>query len=166
MTELSMKRICLVVVLTGLFSACGFHPRGVATLPDGARALYLEAPTVLHDELSVYLADGGAVFVASADVADVVLKIIGENFDHRTLSVDPDTGKEREFELTYAVTFLARKLDGSLLLKRQKVTLLRDYVFDADQVLGKSREQNTLRAEMRRDAAQQILTRLNSALQG
>ena len=160
-----MKRILLVAMLAGLVGACGFHPRGSTSLPADARALYLEAPAALRYELSIYLADGGAEFVETTDAADLVLKIIREGFDRRTLSVNPDTGKEREFELTYTVTFLARRLDGSVLLKRQKVTLLRDYVFDADQVLGKSREQNTLRTEMRRDAAQQILTRLNIALQ-
>ena len=164
-TLMAMKKICLVVMLAGLLSSCGFHLRGVSTLPDGARSLYLSAPAALRDELSVHLSDGGATFVDAADTAEVTLRIVKEDFDRRTLSVDPDTGKEREFELTYAVTFEARRQDGSALLKRQTVTLLRDYIFDSDQVLGKSREQNTLRSEMRRDAAQQILTRLNSALQ-
>ena len=51
-----------------------------------------------------------------------------------------------------------------MLVNRQTVSLVRDYVFDTDQVIGKSREQNVLRKEMRRDAAQRILTRLSAAL--
>ena len=71
---------------------------------------------------------------------------------------------EREFELSYSVSFELRKTDGTVLVEHQTVSLVRDYLFDADQVIGKSREQNVLKKEMRRDAAQRILTRLSAAL--
>jgi len=49
-------------------------------------------------------------------------------------------------------------------LGSQSVSLLRDYVFDPDAVIGKSREEGVLREEMRRDAAQQILRRIRAAI--
>jgi len=161
-----MKHLLIAIVLTALVSGCGFHPRGVSTLPDDVRVLYLEAPSSLHDELSVHLLDAGATLVENRADAELVLTIPNEHFDSRTLSVDPDTGKEREFELAYEVAFHARRAGGGVVLKLQTLTLLRDYVFDEDRVIGKSRERGTLQEEMRRDAAQQILTRLNHALEG
>ena len=159
-----MNKLFVLVLITGLLSACGFHPRGVASIPEGSRTMFLQAPTALRDELGVYLVDGGANIVDSREGAEFVLEVKREDFDSRTLSVDPDTGKEREFELTYTVTFLARAGDGSVLMKQQTITLLRDYVLDADRLIGKSREKRTLQEEMRRDAAQQILARINSTL--
>ena len=49
-------------------------------------------------------------------------------------------------------------------MPEQMVSLLRDYVADADAVLGKSREEGVLHAEMRRDAAAQIMRRVATAL--
>ncbi len=164
---MSMTRNLLIlffVASLGL-NACGFHLRGSPPLPDDAGPVYLKTPSdVLFDELAVYLRDSGATVIRNQEGADTVLDLSKEIFTRRTLSVDPDTGKEREFELSYSISFELRKSDGTVLVGLQTVSLVRDYVFDADQVIGKSREQNVLRKEMRRDAAQQILTRLSAAL--
>lgn len=158
--------LMLFFVVSLSSSGCGFHLRGSPPFPDDARSVYLKTPNdLLFDELAVYLQDSGATVISNEEGADAVLNLSKENFTKRTLSVDPDTGKEREFELSYSVSFELRKTDGTVLVEHQTVSLVRDYVFDADQVIGKSREQNVLKKEMRRDAAQRILTRLSAALQ-
>ena len=146
-------------------SACGFQLRGSPPFPDDARSVYLKTTNdLLFDELSVYLSGSGATIIRAEEHADAVLDLSKEKFTRRTLSVDPDTGKEREFELSYSISFELRKTDGTVLVEHQTVSLVRDYLFDADQVIGKSREQGVLKKEMRRDAAQRILTRLSAAL--
>jgi len=100
----------------------------------------------------------------SRDGADASIDVTSEVFDRRVLSVDPNTGKEREFELAYTVAFNVVRGDGAPVLSGQSINLLRDYVFDADAVIGKSREEGVLIVEMRRDAAQQLLRRLRSSL--
>ena len=85
-----------------------------------------------------------------------MLQLSDERFSRRVLSVDSNTGKEREFELAYQVAFQVTGAGGEELVPKQTVSLVRDYVFDADAVLGKSREQSVLQAEMRRDAAARI----------
>ena len=74
------------------------------------------------------------------------------------------TGKEREFELVYQVAFEVTGASGEELLAKQTVTLLRDYVFDPNAVLGKNREESVLHAEMRRDAAARIVRRISASL--
>lgn len=162
-----MTRHLLVVFFVASLglNACGFHLRGSPPFPDDARSVYLKTTNdLLFDELAVYLRDSGATIISGEEGADAVLDLSQERFTKRTLSVDPDTGKEREFELSYSVSFELRKTDGTVLVEHQTVSLVRDYLFDADQVIGKSREQNALKNEMRRDAAQRILTRLSAAL--
>ena len=108
------------------------------------------------------LLDAGVTVTESTDTADSVLKLQGEQYEKRTLSVDPTTGKGREFEVTYSITFSLRSVEGEVLLRRQSIELQRDYLFDVDQVIGKSQEEGLLQAEMRRDAVQRILRRIES----
>ncbi len=99
---------------------------------------------------------------ASAD-ADLVLRVLGESFSRRVLAVDPVTGKEREFELNYTLRFDARRGGGEEVLAAQRVSLVRDFVFDRDSLIGVSREQGVLENEMRRGAVEQMMRRLAAA---
>ncbi len=161
---LTFKIILTLLVAGGVVAGCGFELRGTPRLPEGTSSVYVRAPVDIATELEVYLRDAGAGLARARQDAEAILDVGAERFDQRLLSVDPNTGKEREIEVSYAVSFSLTKTDGTRLLEPQTVTLLRDYVFDADQVLGKSREQGVLHQEMRRDAAQQILRRINAAL--
>lgn len=147
-----------------LLGACGFRPRGVVELPPELREFYVEAPAAVADELEVFLDAGGARLTDERARADAVISVHSEAYHRRVLSVDPTTGKEREFELVYTVSFAVARDDGSMLLVPQTLKLRRDYVFDADAVIGKGREESVLRDEMRRDAAQSIVRRMEAAL--
>lgn len=159
-------RACLsLVLLAVLVSACGYHPRGSVELPGELRGIYVEGGSrVLEQRLEVLFSDAGVDITEDRGAADAVLELHGESFNERVLSVDAETGKSQEFEVTYSVAFDMRRPDGTLLVPRQSVNLLRDYFFDAEAVIGKSRERSVLRTEMRRDAAQQIVRRMQAAL--
>jgi LPS-assembly lipoprotein len=90
------------------------------------------------------------------------VRLGNERFDRRVLSVDPRTGKVREFELGYAVDLNVTHRDGRSLIGPDTVTLLRDYVFDETAAISEFEEENLLREEMRKDAAEAILRRLQS----
>jgi len=165
-----MKIACrlLGVVASLLVAAhltgCGFELRGRASLPDDIRSVHVNAPDALRDELQIFLEGGGAELVEDGTSADVTINVNNEMYDRRVLTVDPNTGKEREFELAYSVSFNVKRANGTEVVGTQSVSLLRDYVFDPDAVIGKSREEGVLREEMRRDAAQQILRRIRAAI--
>ncbi len=161
----TMRRTWLLVLILAL-AGCGFHLRGEVKLPANISTVRIEAPNrLLQDELSIYLKAGGAHVTTRAEPADATLALSGEDFQRRVLSVDPNTGKAREYELAYTVSVSMTRADGSVLLAPQQVRLVRDYVYDQDAVLGKSREEDVLRDEMRRDAVQQVLRRM-AATQG
>ncbi|MCL4315318.1 MAG: LPS assembly lipoprotein LptE, partial [Gammaproteobacteria bacterium] len=67
-----------------------------------------------------------------------------------------------EFELVYTVNFDVQDKDGKALTDRQTIRLTRDFVFDETQVLGKEAEESVLREGLRRDAAGQILRRVQA----
>ena len=145
-------------------SGCGYQLRGAVSLPSDLDGIHVAGPRDIGAALTLVLDSGGVQVQSDRDSAKAVLRLSGELFDRRVLSVDSNTGKEREFELAYQVAFELTGADGEELLPRQMVSLVRDYVFDANEVLGKSREQAVLHAEMRRDAATQIVRRIAASL--
>ena len=50
------------------------------------------------------------------------------------------------------------------MIENGRVNLLRDYVFNPEAVIGAGREEELLRDEMRRDAARQLMRRVEAAL--
>ena len=157
-----------VAVVAGLtLTACGFHPRGAVELPSGLSTVYVQAPDRLVAEpLEMYLEAGGARLAATPAAADMTLTVSGESTSRRVLAVDPRTGKAREFELAYALTYQASRADGTAMLPPQTVRLIRDYTFEPTAVIAKGDEETLIYAEMRRDAVAQILRRLRIALRG
>lgn len=156
-----------LAVLALLVGACGFHPRGAVELPPGVSKVYVQAPSALLGEpIAMYLEAGGARQVTDRADADVAVLVTGERQDRRLLAVDPRTGKAREYELSYALTYQLARKDGSAILPPQTVSLVRDYTFDPTAVIAMGEEEALIYAEMRRDAVQQVLRRLRFALRG
>ena len=153
--------LALTLVAVG---GCGYQLRGAASLPSDLAAIHVAGPRDVSHALVLLLEGGGISVAPGRDSASSVVKLSGEQFHRRVLSVDSDTGKQREFELVYRIEFEVTGASGEELLAKQTVTLLRDYIFDPNAVLGKSREQAMLHAEMRRDAAAQIVRRISASL--
>lgn len=102
----------------------------------------------------------------SEQTAVAVLQLLNENFSRRQLSSGSST-LIKEYELNYAITFTLYKQslgkqNNDTLLANQTITITREQTFDEAQVLAKTTEQQKLQQEMIRDAARQILRRLQS----
>jgi len=108
------------------------------------------------------LESSGITTTSDEKGADAILIVESERFRTRTLSVDSETGKERERELSYTIVYQVITPTNEELLPKQTINLIRDYVFDERAVLGTAREQHVLHEEMRRDAIHQILRRLKT----
>lgn len=153
-------------VLVGLaLGGCGFQLRGDTSLPDDVRRVYVRGSNDLAADMEIYLAGSGASLAESPEAADVVVEVHQEQFDRRLLSVDPNTGKEREFELVLTVRYDAQRADGTVLVDGREVKLRRSFDFDPDAVVGSDREEQVIQIEMRRGAAERIVGQLHTALQ-
>lgn len=157
-------KICIRIVIFALAASlvgCGFHLRGQEEKGIAPRVLpmtYVQGgnpQTGLTDELR----RSGSHIIQDRQQAKLLLTILTDGFERRLLSVGA-TGKAREFELYYTVNFEVRDQAGKELLPKTDISLVRDYRFDETQLLGKDAEEAVLRQDMVRDAAQQILRRL------
>ena len=153
--------LALTIVAAG---GCGYQLRGAVSIPPDIDGIHVAGPPDIRAMLTQILDSGGIQVQSLGDSAKAVLRLGNERFGQRVLSVDPDTGKEREFEIAYQIAFQVTDGGGEVLVPQQTVSLLRDYMFDPDAVLGKSRERAVLYTEMRRDAAAQIVRRIEASL--
>ncbi len=155
----------MLAVASVALAACGFELRGFHALKTKYHKVHLEAAGAPQaaTEVTKLLTEGGAAIAPNPAAADAVLSLSNEAYDRRVLSVDSQTGKAREYELLYHVTFGARKPDGKPLFTQASLDLQRDYNFNNAAVLGELNEENILRAQMTRDAAEQIVRRLDLA---
>jgi LPS-assembly lipoprotein len=144
---------------------CGFHLRGSVILPADVNTLHLQVPNAeLAEEIKLLLGGDEVSIVPTAENADLTLIVAPERLDRRLVAVDPQTGKAREFELTYTTSFQVLGKQGKIGVPPQTVNLSRELVFDPEAVIGTSREEEVIYSEMRRDAARQIMARIQAAL--
>lgn len=157
----------ITVLIFGLFpalfiAACGFHLRGSMEQLSSLPALYLPVgATGLAGELRSAARTSGARLVENREDAQVVVILGNETLERQVLSVG-STGKVREFNLVYTVSFEVQDKDGKTLTDTQTLRLTRDFLFDETQVLGKEAEESMLREGLQRDAAGQILRRVQA----
>lgn len=145
-------------------AGCGFQLRGGVGLPEAYTPVHVSGPQDLRAAIETGLRGGGAAVTAEPTEAGIRLELFGESFSQRTLSVDPDSGNAQEYEVAYSVSYRVLDRAGRALVEPTALSLQRDYFFDSDAVLGTSRQVTVLHEEMRRDAAQQVLRRVNAAL--
>ncbi len=157
-------RLLALLLAATLLAGCGWHLRGATTLPEGIDNVYIQAPNqALRDAWSVQLSESGVQVTDEEKEAAARLVVDAEHFDRRVLSVDPDTGKVREYALAYTATLHMERADGSILLEPQTVRQTRNFVFNETAVIGAQNEERTLRQEMRLSAMQQVQRRFQFA---
>ena len=113
-------------------------------------------------QLQRQLQYNGVALMGGPALAEAVVTLRDERFEQRVLSVDPRTGKVREYELAYRVDLMVADAKGHSLLAAQSIDLLRDYTFDETAALAKSDEEQLLRQEIIQDAAATVLRRLET----
>ena len=149
-------------------AACGFHLRDTRSTVAKLRveSIYVDesGASDLAREVQARLRNTGVNIAESAEAAQFVLLLSREGFRRDVLSVSPRTGKVEEYQLTFSARLSLRETGGEKLLDNDPLTLVRDYTFDQNEMLGKFSEEETLRDELTGDAADQVLRRVGAAL--
>ncbi|MGE3773969.1 MAG: LPS assembly lipoprotein LptE [Gammaproteobacteria bacterium] len=94
--------------------------------------------------------------------AHAIVEWSNELFERRVLSVDPDTGKVREIEVTLTLTMTVRAADGTLISAPQAYRWTEDFVFDEGSLLGTVENEQVLRLEMAKVAARALVLKLET----
>lgn len=153
------KRLSLLW-LSALLTACGsYHLRGEADMPELMRHIYLQAASPqLHASFKDSMRAAGAKLSEKPDPKGVIINIVNERFDRRTLSLS-STGKTNEFQLFYVLDYEVLTHDGKAVMPRQSVQVNRDYFNDQQAIIGKGNEEALIRTEMYTQAVRSILDR-------
>ncbi|WP_422505711.1 LPS assembly lipoprotein LptE [Stenotrophomonas sp. GZD-301] len=168
-----MTRFLLALVLTTTLAGCGFHLRNKLMLPADAAAVKVVS-TAPYSELVKLLRRGlqasGAV-IADADSVDdstdgvpvAQLQVVSERWGDLPIAIDAQ-GRAQEYSLRYAVIFVFRREDGSVLVPQQVIELSRDYVSPPTDATGTTTEREILADELRREMSASILRRIDSVV--
>jgi LPS-assembly lipoprotein len=156
----ALRTVALICLLTALLTACGFKLRGSFQLPAELQKIYVvgSQSSDLVNDLNDMLAYSAEVVNNRSD-ADAILTINKEESGNRTLSVD-SRGKVRESEMSYSVLYSLALANGDILLDKEALLLLRDFINDENDIIARTNESTVIARDLKRDAAQQILRRI------
>ena len=146
-----------------LLSACGFQLRGQAPLP--FNSIYVQATGTSSFALQLkraVRAGSGTRITDRANEAEVVLQILNELQEKEILSLGAG-GRVREFQLRYRVQYRLTDEKNREHIPATEIVLKRDYSFNDEQALSKEAEEALLYRDMRNDAVQQLVRRLQAA---
>ncbi len=154
-SRLAAATLCL------LLASCGFHLRGAAPLP--FETLYISGSPSFATQLARGIRAGSNTRVVSnPKEAQVTLQVVGEQNDRVILSLS-GSGRVREIQLRYRISYRLTDSESRELLPTTEVQLKRDLSYSDTDVLGKEQEEALLVRDMRNDAVQQVLRRLQVA---
>ncbi|MGL6047152.1 MAG: LPS assembly lipoprotein LptE [Vogesella sp.] len=158
-----MKRTLHSVVLAlsvSLLAGCGFHLRGLSAplAPLSFSSLSLQSTGSLDEALRLALQRDGRLTLTSSQ-AQATLRVVGEESRKDILTINRG-GKVNEYLLIYRVDAAVQRLSDDTALP-MSVVVRRELSYSDAAVLGKEREEALLWADMRRDAAEQLVRRLS-----
>lgn len=159
----SLLWLPLCVLITG----CGFQLKGTGSM--ASNSLAEEAIAVAsaepRSELTAALIQRlrleGAELV-ERDANSLTLRLGSERFQQRNLSLTAQA-RSAEVELTMSVGISLARAD-QVLVSETEASVVRQFLNDPENVVGKTEELRLLREEMRRDLAAQITRRVAHSL--
>jgi LPS-assembly lipoprotein len=155
--------VALLSATVLLLAACGFHLQGRVPLPASlttTRVIADDDQTDFVQGLRRALITSGSKLTDVSERATGVVHIHKDELTQKILSVSA-TNIPVEYEITYTVEFSVEGTSGEL-LPSQKVSVTRDYSFDATQLLAKENEEAILREGMARDLVAIVMRRLSA----
>lgn len=158
---LEQPRNILLATLLLTLSACGFHMRGVANLP--FQSVYITGKASIAPDLKKSLTGSGIKVTPTEEGAQVLVELLGEQQAKRILSLS-GTGKVREYELTYRMSYRIRDAVDPEWGPEQEVEMHRDFSYDDTKLLAKTFEETRLENDMRTEVVREIIRRLSATV--
>ncbi len=164
--------VCIILLVFSLVG-CGFQLRGPVALSSDLSPVYIQKNNAyeLAREVKALLRSSEIQIVEQENLASVVINL-QEKKTRRVISVNSD-GRASEYLLIYSVA--VRFLGAAIKSAPQgvnpgdidkgvtdSISLTRSLIFDPDTVLAAANESATLYRDMKRDAAQRILLKLQA----
>lgn len=159
MLQTKLRALFLMLLVTSLV-ACGFHLRGAADV--SFSSIFIQGnPLVISKKLVKSLNTNGVKVLPSAEGAELLLEMIGEESEKRILSL-AGRGTVNEFELYYRVHYRTKSAGSELWSQAQTVEARRDFTYDDANLLAKQGEEKRLNENMQQDVLSSLMRRLSS----
>ncbi len=161
-----VHRSSFILVLTAalLLAGCGFQLRGTAAMPFDSIFVQAPASSPLVRQLKRAVTVGSQAQVAEQPgKAEVVLQITDERQEKEILALSGG-GRVSEFTLRYRVSFrLTDNKSAREYIPLSEIVLQRALTYSDQEALSKQAEEALLYRDMRQDAVQQMMRRLQAA---
>ena len=154
----------LLLALSLSLTACGFHLRGQARIPERMNhtAIMGVSPgSALARALTADLRANGVWIVSSPTRATAVLRIVSWT-THRNVLALTSTGQVAEYQLRMRVTFTVHAMQGHWHISKQTLEIQRQYAYSNSLVLGVNNEARRLQRGMVQELANLIVLRLQT----
>jgi len=149
----------MVTLVLSLIS-CGFHLRGAADI--SFSSIFIQGNTlVISKNLNKSLKSNDIKVLPSAEGAELMIELIGEESEKRILSIGGQ-GTVNEFELYYRVHYRIKQAGATLWSQTQTVESRRDFTYSDANLLAKQREERRLNDDMQADVVRGIMRRLSA----
>jgi len=153
-------------MLMFLLTACGYHLRGAIELPEALQKIYVRgASAELTNVIATTFRSASGELVATAAEAGMILNIINEDYQRRTISID-SSGYSNEYDLVYRLTFDLLDNQGVVLIAAQTIEVSKSYFNEqsSNTVLSKGNEEAVLRKELYNQAVRSVIDRARAEL--
>ena len=160
----SLRNLFYTVLILCLVS-CGFHLRGAADI--SFNSIFIQGNTlVINKNLKKSLISNNIKVLSSAEGAELLLELVGEESEKRILSIG-GAGTVNEFELYYRVHYRTKQsaseqADTTLWSPVHTVESRRDFTYSDANLLAKQREEKRLNDDMQADVVRGIMRRLSA----
>jgi LPS-assembly lipoprotein len=153
----------ILVAATFLLAACGFQLRGTAPLPFESLYVRAASSSQFASQLKRAVRSGSSTRLSERpDDAQVILQVLNELQEKQILSLTGG-GRVSEYQLRYRVSYRLTDVKNREHIPATEILLKRDYSYNDDQALSKDSEEALLYRDMRNDAVQQLVRRLQAA---
>ena len=145
--------MCLILL------SCGFHLRGLSSMP--FESLYIQAsnPSVTIDIKRRIEASSKTAVLDSQKDAQAILVIESAELQKKILSVS-GTGRVREYQLRYTISFRVNDQRGREIVPDTKVEVNRVLPYSDSAILSAGAEEKMLLRNMKKDTLLKLMDRL------
>lgn len=146
--------------LLATITSCGFQLRGAASI--AFESINIQGSTLtISKNLVKSLKTNGIKVLDTAENADVLLELMGEESEKRILSLS-GRGLVNEFELFYRIHYRTRYADAALWSPVKTIEARRDFSYSDANLLAKQGEEKQLNENMQTDVLSNLIRQLST----
>jgi len=156
----SITYLFLTSLIIASLAACGFHLRGPSDIQ--FKSVFIQGSTLtISKDLKKYLTLNDIQILPTAEKAELLLELVGEENEKRILSLAGD-GTVNEYELYYRVSYRSKLINQALWSEVSTIEARRDFTYSNATLLSKQTEENKLNEGMQKDVVNRLVRRLSA----